>query len=693
MKLPNLPNLSRVKVEQRLAFEARKAVSTAKVLLGRGGLSELDSQPCSYRQWLDRTNGRYEVDFPPEWKKLDLPFEASTSRVSVVIHVFYADLVDELAESLKNIPVPCDVYVTNASGEQIDSCSFRVGNVQNAIVIPIKNHGRDIAPLVYLVNAGYLDPYDLVLKVHTKKSPWREDHPELAGTGDQWRESLLSSLVGSQERVEKILDAFATNSRLGAVGAPETIVGSEFWGGDEELVNELGKRLGLHFPHDDLEFISGSMYWIRGFLLQGLRSLCMHYFDFHNEYGQVDGTTANAVERLIGLLTKEAGMISIETDALSPNTPSFNVAEASWRRFLPETHQEPAARYIPFYLPQFHPSPVNDRWWGKGFTEWSNVSQARPVFEGQVQPLIPGELGFYDLRLDSVRKRQLELEQYAGISGLMYYYYWFSGERVLNLPIERLREQDIDQPFCLMWANENWTRAWDGNESDVLLSQRYDDVPAELFIDDIMEFLLDDRYMRVGGAAILAVYRPLQMENFADVARTWREKARAAGAGELFLLSVDVTRNFDGIEADEMVKYGLDGHLGFPPHGVEWPRATREEAKPIHPFNGHLMSYRRFSQLAVAKALHLDPKGYPGVMVNFDNTSRKKWKADVWYGSNPYTFHRWLLDVTESLMDRAPEQRIVFINAWNEWAESAVLEPTARWGMTYLQAVRSVAFA
>ncbi len=693
MKLPNLSDLSRTKVEQKLAHETRKAVTSVRSLLNRSGADGFDIQPCSYRQWLDRTNGRYEVDFPPEWKKLDLPFDGSDSRVAVVIHVYYSDLVTELAESLKNIPVPCDVYVTNASDQEISSDVFAVGNVQNSVVIPIKNHGRDIAPLVYLANAGYLDPYDLILKVHTKKSPWREAHQELSGSGDDWRDNILGSLVGSPSQVQRILDEFALNPRLGAVGAPDSIVGSEFWGGDEELVGELGKRLGLRFNHEDLEFISGSMYWIRGFLLQGLRSLCMHYFDFHEEEGQIDGTTAHAVERLIGLLTKEAGLLSIETSDFEGEADNKRSIPDAWHRFLPTAKLIPAAQYIPFYLPQFHPSDVNDRWWGKGFTEWSNVTQARPVFEGQVQPLIAGELGFYDLRLDSVRERQLELEQYSGVAGLMYYYYWFSGERVLNLPIERLQQQQIDQPFCLMWANENWTRAWDGNETDVLLSQSYDEVPAELFINDILEFLLDPRYMRVNGAAILAVYRPRQMGNFAEVARIWREKAREAGAGELLLLSVDVTKNFDGIEPDELSKYGLDGHLGFPPHGVEWPRATREEARPIHPFVGHLMSYRRFSHLAVAQALHIDSSGYPGVMVNFDNTSRKKWRADVWYGSNPYTFHKWLLDVTESLMNRTPDQRIVFINAWNEWAESAVLEPTARWGMTYLQAVRNVAFS
>ncbi len=682
----------RARVEQRLAVEGRRLRSKARSLVKKDPLDGPFAKPGFYKRFLAQTNGRYDPYFPPEWLREDAPF-VTTARVGVVMHVYYPELLPELLEHLRNIPVPFDVYVTNSSGVSLSRSKFLVGEAQHAVVLPVKNHGRDIAPLLYVVNAGYLDAYDLVLKVHTKRSPWREDHADLEGSGEEWRAEILGSLLGDKDRVEQILGAFASAPRLGAVGPDGSILGPEFWGGDRELVGELGKRLGLSFPYDSLEFISGSMYWVRGFLLQGLRGLCAHYYDFHPEQGQVDGTTAHAVERLVGLLTKEAGLTSTEVSQL-PQPSLENAAVATWRRFSPDTELAAAARYIPFYLPQFHPSTVNDRWWGKGFTEWRNVSQARPVFRGHVQPLVPGELGFYDLRLDDVRRQQLGLEQYAGVAGLMYYYYWFSGERALNLPIERLHQQsNLDQPYCIMWANENWTRAWDGNEDDVLLSQRYDQVPAEEFISDVLEFLLDPRYMRVDGAVVLAVYRPGQIDNFKQVSESWRKAAREAGVGELFLLSVDVTKNFDGIESHLLGEHGLDGQLGFPPHGVEWPRATREEAVPDHQFRGHLISYKRMSLVAAAKALSLPKTDFPGVMVNFDNTARKKWKADVWYGSNPYTFSRWLRDATEAVYDRPPEKRLVFINAWNEWAESAVLEPTQRWGRTYLQAVRNVAFS
>lgn len=688
-------NLSRARVEQKLVYEMRKARSKFAEAWDNGALPWQNLQPCSHIQWLNRTNGRYEPWVPTNFKEHNLPFVDSEARVAAVIHVFYLDLVDELIDHLKNVPVDLDVYVTNVTGEDLDEERFKVGHVQNVAVLEFHNHGRDIASLIAIINAGYLDSYDLVLKMHTKKSAWREAHKDLPGSGEQWKNELLSSLAGSPEQVQKILNAFAADPRLGAVGAPGTILGSDFWGGDLDLTRELGKRIGLPIDADSLQFISGSMYWIRGFVLQGLRSLCLHTFDFHNEEGQVDGTTAHALERLIGLLTIESGLTMQETNNLNATPLSDNVSEReNWHRFTSDVPRLPAARFVPFYLPQFHPSKVNDESWGKGFTEWTNVTQGRPAFPGHVQPLVPSELGYYDLRMDTVREQQLALEQYAGIEGFMYYYYWFSGERVLNVPIEALSKQnDLEQPFCLMWANENWTRTWDGLESEVILSQRYDQVPAEDFIDDILEFLKDPRYLRVDGRAILAVYRPAQMSNFKDVVDVWRQRARDHGVGELEILSVDVTKQFDGIDDTDLASYGIDGHLGFPPHGIEWPRVSRKEVNPTHKFAGHLVSYRRMSQLASAKAVTLDQSGFPGVMVNFDNTSRKKWKADIWYGSNPYTFHRWLMDAVDAVGDRPFDRRIVFINAWNEWAESAVLEPTQRWGRTYLQAVRSVAFS
>ena len=344
---------------------------------------------------------------------------------------------------------------------------------------------------------------------------------------------------------------------------------------------------------------------------------------------------------------------------------------------------------LAFYLPQFHPTPENDAWWGKGFTEWANVTSARPLYLGHNQPNLPSELGFYDLRVDEVRTAQMDLAATHGVEGFMYYYYWFAGKRLLSKPLETLLASDINKPMCLMWANENWTRRWDGRSSDVLMGQDYEHVPATEFIDDVIEFLADPRYLRVDGRPVLAVYRIAQIPDFRAVIQVWRDRARAAGLGELFLLSVDVLREFDGLVGGPK-SAGLDGLLGFPPHNLKWEWMSHGGLAMDPRFKGNLLSYRAMERDAEFRLAVLEDGYFPGVMVTFDNTARRQWSSDIWYGTNPYTFRRWFSAAVSAVAHREPAERLVFVNAWNEWAEGAVLEPSMKFGRSYLLAVRDV---
>jgi lipopolysaccharide biosynthesis protein len=641
--------------------------------------------PLDFIDWVERRLSRGSAGFPDGWRtETALPF-AEPSRIAVLLHAFFADLVPELLSALSAIPVEFDLIVTNATGQPLPLDTSGLPRARNVIVLPVANHGRDIWPMVQVVNAGVLDPYELVLKVHTKRSEWRAAHQELSGSGEQWRGELIGSLLGSTEHVQRILSAFAEDPDLGVVTAPGSLLGPEFWGGDQELVAELLRRLELKLDPDALRFPAGSFYWIRAFVLQGLRALSMTEDDFDAEAGQVDATTAHAVERSIGILSSEAGLSMHTPDQLEPRE------DDSWRRYRRDVSQAPRVRVLPFYLPQFHPTPENNRWWGEGFTEWANVTAARPVYLGHNQPNLPSELGFYDLRLDEVRQAQMDLAGEHGVTGFMYYYYWFAGQRLLNLPIEKLAASSVQKPFCLMWANENWTRRWDGRTSDILMGQDYDTVPATEFIDDVLEFLADPRYLRLQGRPVLAVYRPSQLPDFPSVLKIWRERAREYGVGELCILSVDVAREFDGLQADAR-SVGLDGTLGFPPHNLKWEWVPHAGLRVDRRFKGNILSYQAMASDAERRLLHLAEDAYPGVMVTFDNTARRQWQPDLWYGSNPYTFRRWLAAARSSVVGRDPQDRVVFINAWNEWAEGAVLEPSRRFGRTYLQAVRDVVF-
>jgi lipopolysaccharide biosynthesis protein len=652
------------------------------------GSAPLKGDPfvAGFVNWLERYNPRQPATYPDAWReKPETLSLEQPQKVAVVMHVFYTELVDELIEQLAFIPVDFDLIITNASDQQIEIDRSRLPHARSVFVLPTPNLGRDIFPLVSVVNSGLLRDAELVLKVHTKASPWRESHEDLAGSGGEWRASFLAQLLGSEQNVREILGAFAEDRRLGAITSDGNVLGPEFWGGDEAIARALLRRLEMRLDPTTLRFPAGSMYWIRAFSLQGLRALSLTAADFEPESGQVDGTTAHAIERLVGILTEEAGLTLGERSAMA-----LPAGDSSWTRFSAEHEALALCRAIPFYLPQFHAFEQNDRWWGPGFTEWTNVASGKPVFAGHRQPLLPSELGFYDLSHDDIRVKQAELAREHGIAGLMYYYYWFAGKRVMSMPLERLVASSLDQPFCIMWANENWTRRWDGREKDVIIGQDYDKVPAEDFIDDVLPLLADHRYMRVNGRAILAVYRITQMPDYAEVIETWRERARAAGIGELHLLSVDVGEVFDGLDrssGDTVV----DGHLAFPPHNLFWGWMQFKGLDVNHRFQGHLLSYKQMVEDAEKRAASLeeDTSFYPGVMMNFDNTARRQWNPDIWWGSNPYTFRRWVAAVVDGLQSRPEDERLLFINAWNEWAEGTVLEPSTQFGRSYLQAVRS----
>jgi lipopolysaccharide biosynthesis protein len=672
----------------RLRASARTRAHHAVLVVNPAAFSGRTGSPADFAAWVERGLSR-TGGVPDAWRtRIDVPI-ASPSRVAVAMHVHFPELADEVLDSLRAIPVPFDLIVTNSSGTTLTIDPDRVPNACTVVVLDVENRGRDILPLISLVNAGFLDAYHLILKVHTKRSDWRRDHAELPGTGAAWRDRLLGDLLGDAANVRAIIGAFATSPDLGLVTGDGSLLHAEFWGDNQSVAANLLRRLELELQPDELAFAAGSMYWTRGFVLQGLRALNLTPTDFEEEAGQVNATTAHAVERIIGIIAHEAGLTVTERSALPPSPTT----SAEWARFDPGSRAlRPRARLVPFYLPQFHPIEQNDRWWGRGFTEWSNVAAARPVYLGHHQPKLPTDTGFYDLRLDDTVRLQASMARDAGVAGLMYYHYWFAGEELLDGPIRARLTGDVDLPFCLMWANENWTRRWDGRESDVLMGQRYEDVSAATFIEAVLPILRDPRYLRIDGRPILAIYRPAQIPRVATAIAAWREAARRDGIGELLLLNVDVVKDFDGID-HTINDWGLDGSLGFPPHNALWDWLPHQHVGAIPGFGGNILSYRALVHDAIRKLESGIPDTfYPGVMVDFDNTARRQASPDVWFGANPYTFRRWLAAAVGSIAHRDPEHRVVFINAWNEWAEGAVLEPSDRFGPTFLQAVRDVAY-
>ena len=337
-----------------------------------------------------------------------------------------------------------------------------------------------------------------------------------------------------------------------------------------------------------------------------------------------------------------------------------------------------AVRAVAFYLPQFHPIPENDQWWGKGYTEWTKVSRAVPKFAGHYQPHLPADLGFYDLRVPEVRLEQAALARKYGISGFCYYYYWFAGKRLLERPFEEiLKSGEPDFPFCLCWANENWTRRWDGADQEVLIAQQHSHEDDLAFIRALIPAFRDPRYIRLQGRPLLLVYRPgIFPEPRKTVAR-WREACITAGVGNPYLCMI---QSFGSIDPRP---FGLDAAVEFPPHNLNITH------RPTFPFKGKVGLYEELLNLALNRPAPAYT-WFRGVIPSWDNTPRRGEDGMVIHGSRPQLYDQWLSSVVQwTRQHRAPGERLVFINAWNEWGEGCHLEPDAFYGHGYLQATWS----
>jgi len=345
---------------------------------------------------------------------------------------------------------------------------------------------------------------------------------------------------------------------------------------------------------------------------------------------------------------------------------------------------------IALYLPQYHPIPENDEWWGKGFTEWTNVTKAKPLFEDHYQPHLPADLGFYDLRLEEARLAQESMAKQYGIYGFCYYHYWFNGKRLLFEPLDRkLKNKTEDLPFILCWANENWTRAWDGMDKEVLLRQEFniqDDLDHIRFL--CRHFFTDDRYIKVNGKPAFIFYRPQLFPDIENTLHVWREEAMKCGVGELHL---GYFQSFNyKIDPKET---GFDFAVEFQPdfanlpenkplsfvESVKYALKMQSQSKRRRVF----FDYEEFSKQQLQKK-HINGI-YPCITPMWDNSARRKINPFILHDSTPEKYGKWLARIRDEYPWQNSDANFLFINAWNEWAEGNHLEPCQKWGREYLE--------
>ena len=358
-------------------------------------------------------------------------------------------------------------------------------------------------------------------------------------------------------------------------------------------------------------------------------------------------------------------------------------------------------RTIAFYLPQFHPVSENDAWWGKGFTEWRNVVNARPLFKGHYQPHLPADLGFYDLRVPETREAQAQLASSHGIGGFCYYHYWFHGRRLLHRPIDDVvRTATPRLPFCLCWANESWNRTWDHQEHEVLIRQEFSVQDDRAHIEHLLTLFSDDRYIKIDGRPLFLVYRASLLPEPVRTSDAWRKACVAAGLPGLYLAKVESSPRERDVAPAQM---GFDASVEFAPdwgslpprkfHRDRWDNVARAHTalRKLGMLPAAYSTHRIFSYAKLSEQMQAKPPAtnvrFRCVTPGWDNSPRRRRDANIFHGSTPALFERWVEAMArDTLIRQHGDERILFVNAWNEWAEGNHLEPDLRWGRAYLDA-------
>ena len=353
-------------------------------------------------------------------------------------------------------------------------------------------------------------------------------------------------------------------------------------------------------------------------------------------------------------------------------------------------------KLLAFLLPQFHRIPENDEWWGEGFTEWTNVRKAQSYYEGHLQPRVPANQRYYDLLDPETQDWQAHLARQHGLHGFCYYHYWFRGKRLLEKPVELLlQRREPDFPFCLAWANEPWTRAWDGGESQVLMSQSYgDQADWEQHFEYLQRVFEDPRYIRLDGKPVFLIYRSASIERLEPMLRTWRNLAERAGLPGLHIVSM-----LTGFPSDQRTTL-FDAFAEFEPmytftHRRPYLLRKRERwlkniAKLRRRWLGHITrapdSYDYGALWRAIAARELPPRTYPGAFVDWDNSPRRGLERSMIMRN--FDGRAFELGIRAQLRKaKAKGAPFVFINAWNEWAEGAYLEPDEARGTFFLDAI------
>lgn len=376
-------------------------------------------------------------------------------------------------------------------------------------------------------------------------------------------------------------------------------------------------------------------------------------------------------------------------------------------------NQENLVKLVALYFPQLHTIPENDEWWGKGFTDWVNVKKAKPQFKGHFQPRVPLDNRYYDQSQMETLKWQIGLAKQFGVHGFCHYHYWFDGKQLLETPTNMMLEsKELDFPFCLAWANETWSRRWDGQDHHILQEQthRPDKAMWERHFNYLFRAWSDDRAIKIDGKPVFLIYRPHRIEKLGEMFAFWRGLAAERGLPGLFFVAM---KQYE-YPVPEILDY-FDASMHFQPFEALYSPDYEGNPSEIHT-NSLIRALRRLPEpvkvvLRVIREKLMSPKlsfynyelvwkqilkverdrgipTFPGAFVDWDNTARYGNRAKLFTGASPERFAYWFKQLVQITAQRSAPEQFIFLNAWNEWAEGTYLEPDSRHGHRYLEAVK-----
>jgi len=606
--------------------------------------------------------------------------------VALHLHLFHEDLIGQISGYLNNCPYSYDLYVSVQEGSDRQALkkylSDTLAKASAIIVEEVPNRGRDIAP--FIIQFGKrLQSYEFVGHIHSKKSPHSR---ELSS----WLTHILGLLFGNPgsdgRELVQIFNLLRSGAKVVYPEGPLSIaMDRSGWSDNFEIARELLARYTSYRAEDFpiVEFPQGTMFWARGDRIVDLLNLPLSWEDFPQEPIPADGTIAHAIERLILVLTSrfDGQCIKLHKGDSTVEYPYYEDQIDFSSKLGSDT-----PKVLAYYLPQFHPTPENDEWHGEGFTEWYKVRAANPLFAGHYQQHIPHpDIGYYLLDSPATLEKQANLMKKAGVYGQIFYHYWFGGRLILEKPAQMLlANPQIEMPYCFCWANENWTRRWDGNESEILLAQDYSEQDAGAFIRYLMPFFRDPRYITIEGRPVLMVYRASSIPDAQLYVEVWAKECEAQGIPRPYVVAV-LTRG-----ATDPRDFGMDAGTERVLH--DWTGGGCPEISSDLPmfgeFGGSALSYDDVSAYYMSQDGNKPFTYFRSIVPIWDNTARYGEQAYLVHGSTPSKFQAWMERLVEqSRRDYGPEKRFIIVNAWNEWAEGAHLEPDTRYGYAYLNSV------